>query len=235
MLLHAFYVPPGINTFLYYDIKQYYAYSSIVFINTSLEYYVKISGSRIYDHLNPNTNPNHLNTEMKDDWLFLLKRWDKETQQGENKKFNKVLKRLPEHARKRLNNTNAILERDIKIYESYIKKYFKHSLLRHSIVHPGLNLDKDVTKDIYSCMEKDGKLLTDLRKQPEIALDFNILCIKVMEYFTYVCFPGIEGNSRSKIKECFDVKDMILHSSIFEYDIPQQLIDLLDQKLANYP
>ena len=237
MLLHAFLDPPEIfsNTSACYEIKQYYAYSSVVFIHTALEYYIRISGSIIYDHLNPNTDPNNLNDKMKDDWLFLLKRWDEETQREDDKKFNKVLKRLPEHARKRLNNANVILEKDIEIYKTNIEKFFTHSLLRHSIIHSNPNIITDVTKDIFGCVEKDGKLLVDIRKQPEIALDFYILCIKVMEYFTYVCFPGVEGNNRSNIKECFDVKDMILHTSIFEYAIPQQLVDLLEQKLANYP
>lgn len=239
MLLHSFSDPPEIftNTSFYYEIQQYYAYSSIVFTYSALENYIRISGSVIYDHLNPNTDPNNLDINMKKDWLFLLKHWDEEAQQGKNKKFNKVLRRLPQHARKRLNNTNVVLEKDIEIYISYIEIFFLHSLLRHSIIHssPVLGIKLDEYKDIFGCVEKNGKLMQDMKIQPEKALDFYILCIKIMEYFTYVCFPGVDGNKRSSIKECFDIKDMIIHTCVFENEIPKQLIDMLDQKLANNP
>ena len=238
MLLHAFSDPPNIfsDTSFFLEIKQYYAYSSIVFIYSALEYYIKVTGRTIYDHLNPKTDPKDLNGELKKDWLLLFMRWDKENEREANNKFNRVLCELPVHARKRLNNRNEILERDIEIYKSILKKFYKYSLFRHSIIHnsPVKGISLNEYKDIFGCIEKNGKLLCDLKIQPEKALDFYILCINLMEYFTYVCIPGADGNSRDNITSCFDIKELITESVVYEYETPQQLIDLLDKKLANY-
>jgi hypothetical protein len=239
MLLHSFIDPPNIllNTSFISELKMNYAFSSIVFIYSSFEYFVKISGRTIYDYINPKIKPEDLNIEDKKDLIFLLKSWNNVKNCEYSSQLERVLDEFPKHARKRLKNQNQILEKDIETYRSLIDKFNTQKHLRHCIIHNTLHQFQsiEVFKKVFGFTEQNNKHYINTSIFPEKALDFYVLCIKTMEYFTYVCFPGVEGNYRSKNKECFDVKDMILHASIFEYEIPQQLVDLLDQKLANYP
>lgn len=238
-LLHAFLDPPKIikNSFANPQIKYYYACISIVFMYSSVELFVKISSKTILEHLYGKTNDISIPPEHDDDFIFTFHKWSAKRNKYVKQAFSRVLEEIPKQARKRITSLKSVSDIDIEEYALYRKQFIFLKKMRDHLIHGSFEtaLNDKEFEDVYVWKRQGSKIVLDYSKLPEKALDFYILCINLLKFFTIVCFSAIEGNSKKNVTQAFDLRELLFHTVPFEYDIPQQLIDLLGKKLANYP
>ena len=241
-LLHAFTDPPDIikSSFAYPEIQHYYSCISIIMAYSSVELYIKKSGYILYKHLNGNLDLADLPTKNRKDSVFIFHNWNNDKDEFVKHKFESVLIDIPAQARKRLNTQKIVLDVDIQKYATYRKEFNKAKKLRDHLIHGSFDfsLPDDEFEKIYVWKKKENKLSLDVSQMPEKALDFLTLSLEMLKYFSLVSFTGVDGNTREHIIEAFNIKELLFESVPYEYGygaIPKQLIDLVDQKLTNYP